>query len=310
MRREPKRYVALHRFCEGLIFDQDGSWCDLDRLAKVPSLPIGFTRRDGKIWIDRDAIHEAPKLEGPLIVFYDGRLDRYTDWLTGAMPALDAMSRQAPRNSRLLLPGTLLQMQRRPGAFNHRDMMKLLGFARMPMVESSADLVWADDVIFMDRPTPESIPADQLRDFRDRVLQPFGGPGERIKRLYIKRAGAGGLPERHEIERFLAGQGFEHVQLEHLTHEQQLRLFQEAAYVVSAHGGGLSNLVFSGPGVKVLELMAEDDFRPDFWTLANKLDHIYGFLGCPTAGVPSDMRLTPDFARFRDLFHVLEAYQG
>jgi hypothetical protein len=309
MRREPKRYVALSRGCEGLVFDQDGTWCDIGLLAKAPDLPIGFARRDGRVWVDREALHEAPKLEGPLLVFYDGNLHRYTNWLTGAMPALDAISRQVPRTSRLLLPGTMLQLQRRAQSFNHREMMKLFGFGRLPATESSADVVWADDVIFMDSPAPDRVPADQLRDFRERVLQPYGGPGERIKRIYIKRAGAGGLADRHDIERFLAGQGFEHVQLEHLSHEQQLRLFQEAAFVVGAHGGGFANLVFSYPGVKVLELMPEDEFHSDFWQLSNKLGHVYGFMGCQVAGGAGNERLFPDFEAFRALFNTLEAYQ-
>jgi hypothetical protein len=309
MRREPKRYVALSRGCEGLVFDQDGSWSDIELLQRAPDLPTGFVRRGKQVWIDRDALQEAPKLEGPLLVFYDGGLNHYANWLTGAMPALDAISRQVPRTSRVLLPGTLLHMQRRANGFNHREIMKLCGFSRMPAVESSADVVWVDDVIFMDSPKPAQVPADQLRDFRDRVLQPFGGPGERNKRIYIKRAGAGGIADRHEIERFLAVQGFEHVQLEHLGYEAQLRLFQEAAFVVGAHGGGLANLVFSYPGVKVLELMAEDEFRPDFWSLSNKLGHIYGFLGCPVAGGQGEERLVPDLPHFRDLFTALLAYQ-
>ena len=309
MRREPKRYVALSRGCEGLVFDQDGTWSDLGLLERAPDLPVGFARRGKQLWIDRDALQEAPKLEGPLLVFYDGGLNRYANWLTGAMPALDAISRQVPRTSRVLLPGTLLHMQRRTSGFNHRDVMKLCGFSRLPAVESSADVVWVDDVIFMDRPRPDQVPADQLRDFRDRVLHPFGGPGERNKRIYIKRPGAGGIADRHEVERFLALQGFEHVQLEHLAHEAQLRLFQEAAFVVGAHGGGLANLVFSYPGVKVLELMPDDEFRPDFWSLSNKLGHIYGFLGCPVVGGHGEDRLVPDLQHFRDVFTTLEAYQ-
>jgi hypothetical protein len=310
MRREPKRFVALSRGCEGLVFDQDGTWSDIDLLEDAPDLPVGFARRGQQAWIDRDALQEAPKLEGPLLVFYDGGLNRYANWLTGAMPVLDALSRQVPRTSRVLLPGTLLHIQRRASSFNHRDIMKLCGFSRLPAVESSADVVWVDDVIFMDRPTPDQVPADQLRDFRDRVLQPFGGPGERNKRIYIKRPGAGGVAERNEIERFLALQGFEHIQLEYLAHEAQLRLFQEAAFVVGAHGGGLANLVFSYPGVKVLELMPDDAFRPDFWSLAGKLGHVYGFLGCPVTSEQGDPRLVPNFQHFRDLFNTLEAYQA
>ena len=63
------------------------------------------------------------------------------------------------------------------------------------------------------------------------------------------------------------------------------------------------------PGVKVLELMPDDEFRPDFWSLSNKLGHIYGFLGCPVTGSHGEQRLVPDFQHFRDLLTTLEAYE-
>jgi hypothetical protein len=307
IRREPKRFVALARGCEGLVFDQDGSWCDLELLGKTATLPAAFTRRDGRIWVDGDALQQAPKLEGPLLVFYDGALHKYAHWLVGAMAVLDVMSRHVPRTSRLLVPGTLLDLQRRPNGFNHREIMNLLGFGRMPVLESGAEIVWADDVIFMDRPVADEIPADQLRDFRDRVLQPFGGPGERSRRLYIQRTGASGLADQTGVERFLAAQGFELVRPDYLSHEQQVKLFQEAAFVAGAHGGGLANILFSHPGVKVLELMPDDAFRPDYWRLAEKLGHVYGFLGCPRAG---EAGLVPDLAALRDLCCRLDAYQA
>jgi capsular polysaccharide biosynthesis protein len=302
--------VALSRGCEGLVFDQDGTWSDMSLLDSATDLPKGVSRRADQIWVDRDLLQAAPRLEGPLLVFYDGALHGYANWLTGALPALDAISRQVPHTSRLLLPGTLVQMQRRTSGFNHRDILKLCGFNRLPVLESSAGMVWVDDVIFMDRPTPEQASADQLQDFRDRVLQPFGGPGERSRRIYIKRPGKGGVADRHEVEVFLAKQGFEHVLLEHLSHEAQLRLFQEAAFVVGAHGGGLANLVFSYPGVKVLELMPDAAFVPDFWRLSNKLGHIYGFLGCPVSGAKGEERVVPDLGHFQALFNTLESYQA
>jgi hypothetical protein len=314
LRRETKRYVSLSPGCEGLVFDQDGASGDLALLERATSLPAGFSKRGSHVWVERAVLANAPHLSGPLIVFYDGTLDEYTTWLTGAMPALDALSRHVPRSSRLLLPAGLARTRRRAPwydpPFEHREIMNLLGYGRLPVLQSGAELVWVDDVIFMDRPTAFEIPAEQIRDFRERILMPFDGPGEPVRRIYIRRNDPNGLPDRHEVERFLGGQGFEPVSLDHMPHEKQINLFREAAFVVGSYGAGLCNILFSTPGLKVLELMDESAFKPDLWQLCGKLGHRHGYLGCPVQGQDLQSRLNPDVERFRDLYFALDAFRG
>jgi hypothetical protein len=313
IRRESQRYVMLNRGCEGLVFNSDGTSSDLWALDGAPRLPNGISRRAGGLWIDRAALAEAPRIEGPHLVFYDNRIDGYRAFLTGAMPALDLISRHVPRNSRLLLPGHFTRMS--PNAlaydtpFAHRETMARLGFGQLPASTISADIALAEDVIYMDRPTPADIPATQLREFRDRVLVPFDGPGEPTRRLYLKRGAAGGVEPRHEIETFLSQQGFEHIQLEHTNFDAQMRMFREAAFVVAPYCGGSANIVFSTPGLRVLELMDERSFKPESWQLCSKLGYLYGFLGCPTRGRDAEMRLVPDLERFKALFGALEGYK-
>ena len=96
LRREQRQYVVLGGACAGLVFDEDGTAADLSPLATMPSLPAGLAYRDGQVWVERDALRHAPKLEGTLAVFFAGWLDSYARWLTGAMPALDMLTRAMP----------------------------------------------------------------------------------------------------------------------------------------------------------------------------------------------------------------------
>jgi capsular polysaccharide biosynthesis protein len=312
LRRETNRYVTLSPGCEGLVFDQDGVSAGLGMLEAAAILPKGFSRRDGRLYADRSALPNAPHLAGPLIVFYDGTLDEYTPFLTGAIPALDVITQHMPQGSRVLLPAGLTRTKRRAPwydpAFEHREIMNLLGYGRLPLIQSNADMVWVDDLIFLDRPSPIDIPAAQMRDLRQRALLPFDGPGEPVRRIYLKRSDPAGIQDRHEVERFLGQQGFESIVLDHMSHDKQMALFREAAFVVGSYGAGLCNILFSKPGLPVLELMDDSAFRPDLWQLCGKLGHLHGFMACPTAGQDLQARLLPDLQCFIELFHVLEKY--
>jgi len=76
------------------------------------------------------------------------------------------------------------------------------------------------------------------------------------KRIYVNR---GGAPRRRvlneaAVEKLLKGHGFESVNPGALSFADQVALFAEAEIVVGAHGAGLTNAVFMGPGGAVVEL--------------------------------------------------------
>jgi capsular polysaccharide biosynthesis protein len=75
------------------------------------------------------------------------------------------------------------------------------------------------------------------------------------RRIYISRKSADRrLENESEIISHLIHYGFSLVELEKLSFREQIQLFREARVVISPHGSGLANLVFSSPGTKVIEL--------------------------------------------------------
>jgi capsular polysaccharide biosynthesis protein len=76
--------------------------------------------------------------------------------------------------------------------------------------------------------------------------------------------------------------GFQVCRLESMTFEEQVRLFRNAEVVVGPHGAGFTNLIYSKPGTRVVEIMAKGYERRCYWTLSAELGHDYRFyLGSP-----------------------------
>ena len=102
---------------------------------------------------------------------------------------------------------------------------------------------------------------------------------------------------------------FDVYHLEDWSFPDQVALFAEAAVVVSAHGAGLTNMIFSPPGLVVVDIFESDQFNKYFWNLTAALGHRYW----PMAGWPvpsgnsyaSDLELSPKVLR-EVVEHVLE----
>lgn len=116
------------------------------------------------------------------------------------------------------------------------------------------------------------------------------------KRIFIERVRDPRLLDPKAIrslDRHLAVHGFEKVRLEECDMADQIRLFAGATHVVAAHGAGLSNIVFGGPDLRVLELNSDLDgrgsLRPWFLILAAKRGQHYQYLdasACELADLP------------------------
>lgn len=83
---------------------------------------------------------------------------------------------------------------------------------------------------------------------------------EKRRRIYISRRDAKlrRIANEDEVVSHLQEYGFEEVTLSNLSFLDQAKVFASAEFVVSPHGGGLSNLCFGHQPCKVIELFAPD----------------------------------------------------
>lgn len=102
-------------------------------------------------------------------------------------------------------------------------------------------------------------------------------------RVYISRAGA---PKRRvvnedELKTVLEKFGFRTIRSEDYSFADQVRIASGARYLISNHGAGLTNILFMGPGTKVLELRhATDSINNCYFTLASALQLDYFYQRC------------------------------
>lgn len=104
------------------------------------------------------------------------------------------------------------------------------------------------------------------------------------ERIYISREKARHrkVTNEDEVMAFLEPYGFKRVFLESEPVARQIEIFHSAKIVVSPLGAGLTNLLFSNPGTKVIEFFSPTWVRPVFRLISHYMgfDYYY-FLGKP-----------------------------
>jgi capsular polysaccharide biosynthesis protein len=116
---------------------------------------------------------------------------------------------------------------------------------------------------------PNEIPVEEMPGLSPRAMRYFRGaerasPARRpAKRIFLARKSMQWrrLLNEEEIERTLAGLGFETVLMESLSAAEQIELFAQAEWIVAPNGSALLNLVFANTMVKLLVLIQPNLFN-------------------------------------------------
>jgi len=115
---------------------------------------------------------------------------------------------------------------------------------------------------------------------RSRLLPP-AGRDESAHRLYLTR---GETPntrrycEENELWPELERRGFVRVDAGQLSVQQQINLFADAEVIVAPHGAALTNVTFSPPEVRVLEMFASNYVHLGLWSICEALGASYHYL--------------------------------
>ena len=100
--------------------------------------------------------------------------------------------------------------------------------------------------------------------------QPAPGHPSPSRRLYLSRRDCQYRRVLNDdaVTKKMQAAGFEVIESGTLSVRDQIRLFSEAAVIVSSHSSALTNLTFCQPGCRVLEIFSNTYFDSSFWTMA------------------------------------------
>jgi len=136
-----------------------------------------------------------------------------------------------------------------------------------------ADRLLFSSNIVKDFRHPAHLCASWAMDFLREKLK-VDAPQNRKRRIFISRAEdakSRQIINRSEVERLVCSFGYEVVALGSMSARQQRDLFADASHVVGVHGAGLSNVLFSAVGTKVLEILPCLVATPAYWILCSQL---------------------------------------
>jgi len=165
--------------------------------------------------------------------------------------------------------------------------LEALGIARDRVVEFDGTESWTFENLWWQPPAvhPDDQPPGAMQWIGEKISNTVPRlVHEKPVRVYISRAlpFARVLANEGELLPGLIDMGFQICRLENMTFEEQVRLFRNAEVVMGPHGAGFTNLIFSKPGTRVVEILAKGYERRCYWTLSAELGHDYRFyLGTP-----------------------------
>ena len=100
---------------------------------------------------------------------------------------------------------------------------------------------------------------------------------DKFRKVYISRAKSNHrqIIGENKLIDILSLNGFEIICFEDYSVKQQAELVAEAKVIITAHGAGLSNLIFASPGIKVFEILEGKFVNTNFWLWSNIMDLDY-----------------------------------
>jgi capsular polysaccharide biosynthesis protein len=118
------------------------------------------------------------------------------------------------------------------------------------------------------------------------LLELFGVPSGGTRgddRLFLTRPQSVGrtLVNSEEVATVMAANGFRSVVTDSLSVRDQIHLFQNARYIVGAHGAGLTNVIYRrGAPLGVLELHAQRWVTEAYSDICSQYGFYHDYLGC------------------------------
>jgi hypothetical protein len=146
---------------------------------------------------------------------------------------------------------------------------------------------------YVGAPSPHPAGCEWLR----KRLLPAERPDRGTRRIYISRSRARSrrLLNESELVPTLQEYGFETVYAESLSLAEQIRRFSEAEAIVAPHGAGLTNMIWSPPCCRILEIFDSAYMELMYYFFAEILDHRYWYLVGKGAGRQEPQHLTTGF---------------
>lgn len=153
---------------------------------------------------------------------------------------------------------------------NRWDWFRSLGIA--DKITVAPDCFLLCERLLLPSLSPMGAPLETISYLRNKIAPSHNGK----KRIFVSRGnkknGRALMNAECFFDTVLKPVGFEMVTMDGMTVREQADTFCSASHIIAPNGAALSNLIFSAPHVKVLEIFGKSYINPAILHLANQLD--------------------------------------
>lgn len=262
---------------------------------------------------NRIKLHKPQHFAGSIAVIASPGADVYAHWFCDVLPRLMLLQRAglAGHADRILLNYSRLDFQ--------LESLSLMGIREDKIVNCKEDI---DFHLVADRLYVPSYPNEHgtvnpwvCSGVKEIFRSESAGSALQRRRVYISRSRATGRKLVNEEALFSLLEkeyGFVKIFTEDLTMAEKVTIFGNAECVIAPHGGGLTNILFSGKNCKIVDIFPPGDFDTFFWSIANSNElAYYYFFGKGELPSPENdfMRrnidIEVDLDKFKDLLNLI-----
>jgi len=244
-----------------------------DKLLSDFSLEFYERAHDNPI-LYRFALRRVKKYAGKLAVISSCNSTNYYHWMLDILPRIELL-----RLGNYIPDKYVIDSSRN----FQKESLKILKISENEIIANSNKLhIKADRLLVPSLPSNAANTSGWVCDFLRKTFleEERAKNGKNYERIYISRAQAAfrRLLNEEEIDPLLEKHGFKKIILENLNLTDQISLFSSAKIIVAPHGAGLTNIVFSNPNTKLLELFPQTYINHCFWTLSNQVGLDYHYM--------------------------------
>ena len=142
-----------------------------------------------------------------------------------------------------------------------------------------------------------------------------GGHKNMLRKIFVSRDDAPARRLANAEEVFMALNGWEQVTLSAMSIQEQIKTFAEASHVISPHGAGLVNIMFSHPGTQVIEIAQKELLsKKPYPVLSHIMNHRHTFFLAETVQLgskkPAGVKRLKDYNNYkvnvRELLRIIK----
>ena len=217
----------------------------------------------------------AQRLDGNWTSLVGKYASGFYHWFLDSLPRLACLD-EFPPDTRILVRKSLTAYQ--------RETLGMLGLTPDRIFEVTHPHLWVENYYFSSFTAMTGVSNPYAVTFlRNRFRPYFADEAAEPAKIFITRPGkTRGMRNEAAIAEYFRRVGWLVVDLEQLPLKAQIHLFSRAHAIVAGHGAALTNLLWSRPGTKVLEVCADRFVNGCYETLAELLSLDYRHILLPS----------------------------